>query len=266
MLVAIKRPADPLLVDEADPESLIGHFEVISAISTNTEHYQEPLGLEDGHKWSASVRPQEDAPGIVITVQGQPQHVIAKTSFAPLSADEDLAKYDWKSIVATVAMKVDLHAEGVWPEFAGVSQAVRRQMIDMGDDFKQHYVAPGTVVGVHESNDGSSENNLAYTTNGGYIRDDRDKLTALARLAYEWYRTERQSLELRLAFATSRLKVGDLITSIGQEDTEQTINSVVTSVKYEFSLDDHAGGPGWCATTVTTQFAELNLQSFLGGG
>ncbi|MGD9719778.1 MAG: hypothetical protein AB7O59_01015 [Pirellulales bacterium] len=250
LLVAIKLPKpSPAAPDE---------YQVINALSVNTEIPQPSLGTEDGIKWSASVRPQQDAPGIVITVQGQPQHVIAQGDFVKLPEDEDVAKFDWHTLVATVAMQTDRHTEGRWPAAPpAFTDCVRRLIIAAGDDFQEHYVAAGTVVRVSE--EGGLEQ-----TDGGYIRDDRDKLTALARLVYEWYATQRQQLELNFGYFVGTLAVGNLITTIGLAGGIQNINTVVTMVKFEFSQAEGSTAAGSCHTSVTTDFAELDVKHFIG--
>ena len=87
--------------------------------------------------------------------------------------------------------------------------------------------------------------------------------SALARLIFEWYRTERQSLEIALGYVTAKRKVGQLVTTIGTGDTLQTVNSVVTMVKYEFR-ETEAGQVPTARTLITTQFAELDARRFVG--
>ena len=215
------------------------------------------LGLEDGVKWSGSVRMQDDWPGIVVSVSGEPQHVIAAGEFVPLPVDESPGQFDWRDgMWATVAMEVDKFAEGLWPENPAASQVIRRLIVDLGDDYRQHYVAEFTVVGIDK--DGSK-----ISTSGGFVRDDSPRLQALARLIFEWYRTERQSLEISLGYVTAKLKVGQLVTTIGKDETLQTVNSVVTTVRYDFGETD-AGQTPTARMVVTTQFAEFDARRFVG--
>jgi hypothetical protein len=247
MFAVIKDPAD-------------GKFQFLDSLSQNTEVEVPSLGLQDGVGWSASLRPQDDAPGFVLTVNGQPQHVLAAGGdFSPLPVDEFAGRYNWRDeLVATVAINVDQFAEGRWPADPAATEAVRRLIIDLGDEYQLHYVAKGTVVDL--KGDGTRQK---VESAGGFIRDDRPKLQALAQLVYEWYRTERQSIELSFGYISTRLRVGDLITTIGQGESLQTINSVVTMVKMEWQEAD-GGGPPTTRTQITTQFAEFDARRFAG--
>lgn len=264
-LIAIKVPADA----DADPSDDF-RFQYVDRMATNTEaEGVEELTLEDGRTWSASVRMQDDAPGIAITVHGLPQHVLAADQdqddcFVPLVADEneleELGGFHWHNVlIATVAMDVDKFCEGRYPENPAESQVVRRLIIDLGDEYQQHYVSAGTMVDI------DNEGHIVTADTAGYIRDDSKKLESLARLVFEWYRTERQSIELTFGYLTGKLSIGDLITTIGEGDSLQTINSVVTSIRYEWTLQDTTQ-PGSSRTTITTQFAEIDAQHFVQQG
>jgi hypothetical protein len=72
---------------------------------------------------------------------------------------------------------------------------------------------------------------------------------------------------LAFGYITVRLAVGNLITTIGSEDddTLETINSVVTMVRYEFPESD---GPSAAPprTTITTEYAELDPSRLIAHG
>jgi hypothetical protein len=247
-IVLIKRPDD-------------GQYVFIERVATSVETINEAGGmLEDGTHWSGGVRMQHDAPGFVITVNGAPQHVLAGGSdFVPLSyggLPELPGGWQWQDhLIATVAAEIDLHAEGRWPVDPPGTDAVRTLTIDLGDEYQQHYVAPHTVVGLNETGG-------TVSSSGGFIRDDTDKLQALARLTYEWYGVPKQSLTLSMAYITSKLSVGDLVTTIGEGDNEVDVNSVVTGVKYELSIQENASGQGSCRTTFTLQYTEIDARRF----
>ncbi len=248
----------PPLVGIRIPHSVPDRWQLVDRLSSSVESLAAPsLGLEDGYKWSAGVRMQDDWPGIVVSVSGQPQHVLAKHDFTPLPEDEHIHTFDWQDgLWATVAMDVDRHVEGAWPQPPLENEAVRRLVVDLGERYQQHYVAEYTVVGL----DASGEKIVSA---GGFVRDDTPRLEALARLIYEWYRTPRASLELVFGYVTGRLHVGQLVTTIGKGDSLQTVNSVVTMVKYEFG-EAELGGECAARTHVTTQFAEFDARRFVG--
>ena len=250
----------PMLVAIALPNTTPVRYQAINDIGINTERPLPDLGTADGVQWSASVRAQQDAPGFVITVRGKPQFVIAADDFSPLPVDEaDVSIFEWQTLVATVAMEVDRYCTGVWPATAAESESGRRLVIDLGDEFQQHYVALGTVVNV------AADGTLEQTTSGGFVRDDGAKLTALARLVYEWYKTERQQVELNFGYIVHELMVGDLITTVSQGSNQQTVNTVVTQKKYEFPLQEGSVQAATARTTITTDFAEFDIRRFVLG-
>jgi hypothetical protein len=252
----------PPLVGIKIPDSSPTRWQLVDRLSTSLESLlAPPLGLDDGVKWSASVRVQDDEPGIIVTVHGKPQHILASGDFTPLPVvDTEIGSFDWHDdTFATVAMYVDKHVEGIWPLPAALpaSQAIRRLIVELGDDFRQHYVARGTVLGI--AADGTPFDN----NEGGFIRDDQPQLEAMARLVFEWYRLPRQQLQLQFAYVTRALAVGDLITTVGVGVSLQTVNSVVTMVRYDFPEAEGAI-PHPAGTTITTQFAEFDARRFLG--
>lgn len=215
----------------------------------------EATGDGEGRTWCASVRMQEDNPGFVLRVSGAPQHAIDSGMFVPIdSTDEVHGNFVWHALVATIAMKAWQHVEGRWPsekklvQEAGDEDTIRRLWIDAGDKYQLHYVAPGTVV---DLDDGE----LVKTTDGGFVHDDRDTLEALARVAYEWYGVERQTLQLTYLQAIGVAEIGDLVTTIGADETEEPIRTVVTEIR----LDMGRSAEESHRTTISTQWAEMDV-------
>jgi len=211
----------------------------------------ELYGDGTGRTFSASVRMQTDAPGIIVRVSGDyGQHAIAAWDFPPLECDEDPGPFDWRNDLAvTIAMRADWHVEEQYPEHlaAHPTDAARIMTIDAGRIAELHYVAPWTIVDLL---DGS----LVRTLNGGFVRDDRGLLKDLARVAYEWYGQERQTLDLTYRSAAEVLRIGDLITKIGADATEETIRTVVTQITVTLARttdEIHT-------TQIKTQWAELD--------
>ena len=72
----------------------------------------------------------------------------------------------------------------------------------------------------------------------------------LAKLAYEWYSTERRAIDLTVHSLDTTLEIGTLIKTIGTGANQQTVNSVVTQLHFDLDRGTH---------TVRTQFAELDI-------
>lgn len=201
----------------------------------------------NGRNWSCSIRMADDAPSIVLDVSGPPQHVIALDEFTAVdSSDTDdwPAELRWQTIYATIFMQGDQYAEQTWPDVAfPTTDDVQKVLIIDVPNMRLDYVAPSTVVALNT--DGS----LKQTANGGYIHDDREKLKEIARVAYEWYSTPRQSFDAS-EHTYDVFLVGDLIHKIGTGTTEETVNSVVT----QLAIDLRRG-----VASYKTAFGELDF-------
>ena len=82
------------------------------------------------------------------------------------------------------------------------------------------------------------------------MRDDRERLKNIARLAWEYYSQPQQSLNLSFRAVSDVLSVGQLITSIVENDESEDVNSVVTSL--DVNLESQS-------TVIRSAFAELDF-------
>lgn len=216
----------------------------------------ELTGYDDaGRDFCCSMQVQDDAPGVILNVVGEQQHVIAGADFVPLldAADVAVSKYDWRdNLIVTFAMRADWHLEARWPEtIVEVADVVRELRIDVGEKAQGHWIANGTVIGLDDGQ-------LQHQANAEWIRDDRELLENLARIAYEWYGAPRQALTLTLRGIWGELAVGDLVVGIGPEGETEDVRTVVTSVRID--LSDDASEPH--RETIETQWAELDVVQF----
>lgn len=214
-----------------------------------------------GRDWNGSTRMQPRGAGIIIDVRGNEgacQHKLASADFSSgvttggaEDATEIAAELDWNdNLLATVFWLTDDYVEVTYPldaEIAPDIDSIREQRIDLGDDFRLDFVAPQTVVSV-------SKGELVRSTSGGFIRDDRAKMLALAQIAYQWYGRIRQSFSLTFRQVADYVKVGDLITTIGDDANPEPINTVVTQVI--LNLVEHT-------TTIATDFGTLDVRAFV---
>jgi hypothetical protein len=215
----------------------------------------ETLGVGDGRNISCSVSVQDAAPGLVLKAHGTyGQHSLAGSEFTPLAVDYYEAAWDWKTIMATIAMEADRCVEVKYPaELVAECDVARILRINAGDRAALHYVAPGTVVALQNGVP------VRVTYPGGFIRDDRDLLNDLAQVAYEWFGVLRQALTLTYRQAYQVVAIGDLITTIGSGATLQTLRTVVTEIRV--AMSDRADSPH--RTTIQTQWAELDVLRLL---
>jgi hypothetical protein len=201
----------------------------------------------DGLNWAASLRMQDDCPGLFIDVHGAPQHVIASAEFSPVDDDDeydDQPVIDWKKILCTICCEFDQHVEARYPsgELDTETDFVRELVIE-APQYRLDYLTPGTVVGVDDEG-------ALITTDGGYIRDDRAYLQDIARRAYEWYGTARKALRITQRNLLCDHSVGELITNIGSAESPVEVNSVITKIAFDIRNN---------TVTVFTQYAELDF-------
>lgn len=202
-----------------------------------------------GRHYSASLRMQDDAPGIVIGVHGFPQHAIARAEFVATDdadATDYEADFDWKDIFATVFLEFDQRLEYRYPEVLTTETDAVRELIINVPNARLDYLTPGTVIGLDAAG-------ALITTDGGYVRDDRERLKDIAVAASHWYGVKRRSIEAVAHDLRTTFQLGDLIPFVGDPATPVEVNSVITSMMFDL-----------LAGTITfrTQFAELDLTAF----
>lgn len=218
------------------------------------------------NRWSGDVRPLEFDAAIELNVHGAPQHVIAKTDFAPLDVDQTigpLGDHDWREMLATVAILDDRYCQGLWPLALppGLTRP-RRLFLDAGDGYKQDYVAEHSVVAI----DGTTGE--LVRSDGGYVRNDTALLIAGAKVAYEWYAQERRLLTLKSHYLLD-FPLGSFITAVGDDvdpaNVPVAINSPVTEIKLTWprGTPDSTEPP---SMTITTGAENLNPLRTLGEG
>ncbi len=200
-----------------------------------------------GRTWAASIRMQDNCPGLFIDVHGGPQHLIASAEFLPADLDDTAdaeSQVDWKDIACTIFCEFDQYAEARYPsgEPSTTADVVRELIIDR-PEYRLDYLTPGTVIGIDDSG-------ALITTDGGYVRDDRAAMQDLARCAFEWYGQTRRAMTIVQHDLVCDRQIGELITNIGSASSPVEINSVVTKMVFDLL----AG-----TVTVTTQYAELDF-------
>jgi hypothetical protein len=189
---------------------------------------------------------REDTCGLILKVQGAPQHYIAADLYSPDSSFEAIPEnvgIDHDDWLATIYMKQDNYCRAQYPleEDLPTLDLVRQLVIDVAGSFLD-YLVPGTIVGVAGGE--------LVKTDGGFVRDDRERLNDLARMAFSWYGTPRKILQLSFKGITSGFAIGHLITTIGSGATLETINTAITGITYDLQSG---------MTSLNTQFGELDF-------
>lgn len=192
--------------------------------------------------YTVSVETDPDRLGLRLRVHGGPQHAIAGSDFTALTADEfGTANWDILTTIATVALTDDRYCEAIQPATPSTADVVRRRVFHVGDAYQQIYIVPGTVVEVGIDND-------ERTSDGGYLRDDTDKLGYLAELLEAYHTNPRNSLTLRTHRRTGQMNVGDMIDTANGT----SIEAVVTRIQIDAPLGDGRQAPQATQTFIAT--------------
>ena len=201
----------------------------------------DSLGITDqadNFDWSAHIVPLDGECGFNLEVRGAPKHVIdfGNSALVWQPEDERLGGWELSEAIFTVAVFSDTYCERVIDSTAaGVSTVpaaedfVREKIIEAGDSFQLNRIVEGTVFGVDESG--------ALREYGGgvdpYVRDDRDAMLPIARLALEWYGRDRRAISFDSSQLTAKIRIGGLITKLigsGDPPAETEVNTVVTRI------------------------------------
>lgn len=196
--------------------------------------------------YSVDLAVREDAPGLILRTVGKPQHYLAEDLFQSQLDGEDVdsdsfSRLDW---LATVYMLQDQWCRAQYPLNADLpSLDLIRPLSLYVPGAHLDYVVPGTVMSVDAGE-------LKKNPHGGYVRDDRQKLKDIARLAFSWHGQTRRIMSLSFRGITSGFSLGHLITTIGSGGLTETVNTAITSITYDLQSGQ---------TSVNTSFGELDF-------
>ena len=167
--------------------------------------------------------PQNDV-GILLHVDGAPQHAIAFNHFSPLDVDEPQGEWNYAEFAVTVCFEEQRYCEGRHPADADLPalDVIRRKTYYAGDMYRLDRVVPHTIVGV------SSITGRAVHSLGGWCRDDREVLRLKAKAAFAYLSIPRRSLSFSVHRVNSAIKLGDYVVSIDSD--ARVIGSVVTGI------------------------------------
>lgn len=225
----------------------------------------EGVDPEDAERIVVHAHVVHDSHSIVLRVSGAPQHAIAWGDFQPLPEDEHAGEWSYKegNACVTVAIKWGVRVEGQYPDIPPAKEALRYLVIDAGDQYERHFVAPSTVVGV---DDGGQ---LVRSTGGWLERPAkvRDQLRDMARLAHAWYSVPHLVLTIdsRRLLSNDSISLGDLITRAGDAAVVPNghtldVNASVSEIRITWEQADSELPPG-PRMTIQTFAGELDALS-----
>ena len=251
-----ERPFLPMIL-AVPVESLDGTKYVHGERLNGTATYEA-----SGRRWAVSVRALHHAPVIQINVSGGPQHFIALDQFSdPTTSlgilesgavdERDDPETNGGLNFTDFQLTLSFEAQGYVTETVEIDRAdaprtrQKRELFIKLPDARLDYVVPNTVVAIENGE-------RVYSESGGYVRDDRPRMKAIAKAAAQWYGTERQTLGLRFKQIRDIVRVGDLIVDVGETYNRQGVKTAVTAVGYDFS-----GAEPF--TEIETSYADLDF-------
>lgn len=201
-------------------------------------------------RWRVNTKAHRDRAAVLLDVQGGPQHMLAKNSFidsvpAVYDASHDPRKnhgLDWYNAWVTLTFESTERAKYEVVIDTPATGEQERVLRIQAPDCRLDYVVPNTVVGV--------VNGALKQTNGGFVRDDRERLANFAEAAALWYGRTRQTLDLSFKQVRRIVTLGDLITDVGSSYQKTDVNSVVTAITYDLQA---------VTTQWETSFAEFDV-------
>lgn len=177
--------------------------------------------------FNASLQMRKDEMGYYLVPSGAPAHLQAGKSENIKSTDRQ-PLVDWKDVRVTVYLPMHKRVKGVWPDkptapYDGYQQQILH--IQLGDVAFYDRLMPKTVVAVEGGKLIESPDSEVV------VRDDRDYLKDVARMAWKWYGKERQAFQLSFQSMGGLIpEPGDVITFIDAEETDVLVTSVTWTV------------------------------------
>jgi hypothetical protein len=208
--------------------------------------------------FTANIVPTRNPREFRLLVNGTLPHLVAWDGITAVTRDFGDApgvpiKY------ATIAMEADRFTEVV-RSTGNTVDAVREQVIDLGDEYRVVVMLKNTIYGIRALASASGPaTEYAKIDATKIIRDDRPQMASIANAAIEWYTADRRALQWSTRVPLSNLHLGQMVRNLQVTDsTTLTCNSCITQITAQCpvvpSLDNVA--TNW---TFETQFAELDF-------
>lgn len=229
-------PADP---EPNSPATSLAEFMppfAILKVATSPDKFQfcdkmNESDFADGTPVSAKIstnyhlKMQKTVPGIILDSIGM-NHTAALNHWTDAQPSKTNPQVDYETIRATICIEADTYCEGKYPTTGfPVNTPLETLVISLGDNYRLDYLPAHTITGLDKGE-------LITSEVGAVLRDDRKYLNDVARMAYEWYKLDRQSMNVSFRQVRNLFELGMLITAVGSGTTMETINTIVSSITY----------------------------------
>lgn len=178
--------------------------------------------------FGGELTPIAGEPGFILNLHGTMPHALNAGYIGTLEpskyGDEGLA---WTGLLVTVTCEWDCYCEAVWPVVPPDASPIEELLIQVGDRARFDWLAEGTVFDLTRNGD------IRQVATAGAIRDDRKLCEQIAKLAHNWYSSDRAQVLLTFTGGEQPFEVGDLLTTIGTGAVQQTVNATVSQIAYD---------------------------------
>lgn len=192
-----------------------------------------------GRRWGCSVACPSDGP--FLNVSAHPPQMIATTDFSV--DDAETAESQQPSSNNGLNWHDDLFVTLTCQHPRRLQRTIEIETPDDGVPRNQCriYVPRARCDYVHAYTTFAIDKGIPIvTTSGGFVKDDRQRISDIARAAAEWYGQKRKTLNLTLKQCRNIVQLGWLITDIGANLSPTAIHTPVTAVEYNFPPGNQA--------------------------
>lgn len=188
---------------------------------------------------------------MAMQVDIRPRHLLMKTDWSGAEPSyingkpfDAASVFDWRKMIATVAIEADQHLREVVDDGSGGNREI---VIDV-PDAELVYLAPNTVLGIDA--DGSLKRAPAE---GTFIRNDLEALERVAALAWAWYSKPRASVKITKRGFAPILAVGAMVKSAQASDASRDVGTVVTEERINWGKRE---------VSISTNFENVDFADF----
>jgi hypothetical protein len=232
-----------------DTRNMFAIYELPDGAFVYADKQKRPNELQE-LSIAATLIPMENALGFTLTPGKQP-HEQALGISSLIDADEDTQpEVDYKKMLVTAFIESTSHVQGFFPATIQPAKNFMQTelIIQLGDAARLDVIKPNTVVDVFDGE-------LIRSPAGSdlIIRDDRDYLTSIATMAWQWYGKERHAANIVYKQITTEVPLGSIVSSLDGVVTD----SLVTEIRYNFQQG---------VTVVSIAYARPEFQAIVASG
>ena len=216
---------------------------------TDKWHYLDRLSesFREESIRSASARPLST--GFGVEISASPRHYFAMANedfgYSGAGASSIEAEFDYQKLAFTCQFEHDIRPRVVVENVAGTPSTTERKLVIDVPGAESWWVATGTILDVDDKG-----KPVRYKGSDNLVRDDSEKLQAVAAFASGWYGVTRQAVNIVINSVGLFCQLGVLITDIRTSSMTEPVRTVVTARSIDFDAQQ---------TTIETGYANFDL-------